>query len=47
MRQILEGQQKVIVDFKKQLDSVYIELKDKFEALNSHVIELDIQFTDF
>lgn len=47
MRQILEGQQKVTVDFKKQLDSVYIELKDKFEALNSHVIELDIQFTDF
>lgn len=35
MEKILEGQQKMIVDFKKQLDYVYIELNGKFEALNT------------
>lgn len=43
MRKILEGQQNMVVDFKKKLDSVYIELNGKFEFLNTYGKELDIQ----
>ncbi|KAF2579344.1 hypothetical protein F2Q68_00002199 [Brassica cretica] len=43
MRKILEGQQNMVVDFKKKLDFVYIELNGKFEFLNTYGKELNIQ----
>ncbi|WZZ41068.1 hypothetical protein YC2023_037327 [Brassica napus] len=43
MRKILESQQNMVVDFKKKLDSVYIELNGKFEFLNTYGKELNIQ----
>lgn len=40
---ILEGQQKLSVEFNKKFNFVYTELNGKFEALNIHVKNLDIQ----
>lgn len=47
MEKILEGQQKMIVDFKKQFDYVYIELNGKFEALNTQAKSWIFSFKRF
>lgn len=41
--QVLEGQQKMGVDFNKKLDSVHTELNRKFEIVYTHVKKLDVQ----
>ncbi|XP_024006440.1 uncharacterized protein LOC112082948 [Eutrema salsugineum] len=43
LEQILEGQQKITVDFNGKIDALYLDLNGKFEALNTHVKKLDIQ----
>ncbi|XP_024011299.1 uncharacterized protein LOC112086560 [Eutrema salsugineum] len=41
--QILEGQQKLTVDFNEKMDAFYLDLNGKIEALNNHVKQLDTQ----
>ncbi|XP_024014491.1 uncharacterized protein LOC112088442 [Eutrema salsugineum] len=43
LEQILEGQQKITVDFNGKIDALYLDLNGKFEARNTHVKKLDIQ----
>ncbi|XP_024014243.1 uncharacterized protein LOC112088189 [Eutrema salsugineum] len=43
LEQILEGQQKLIVDFNGKMDALYLDLNGKIEALNTHVKQLDTQ----
>ena len=40
--QVLEGQQKLMVNFNGKIDAVYTELNSKFESLNNHVRKLEI-----
>lgn len=44
--QVLEGQQKLNVEFNGKIDVVYTNLNDKFEALNSHVNKLETQVVE-
>ena len=39
--QVLEGQQKLMVNFNGKIDGVYTELNSKFESLNNHVRKLE------
>ena len=41
--QVLEGQQKLMVNFDGKIDVVYSELNSKFESLNTHVRKLETQ----
>ncbi|XP_009123708.1 uncharacterized protein LOC103848580 [Brassica rapa] len=41
--QVLEGQQKLMVNFNGKIDVVYTELNAKFETLNTHVKKLETQ----
>ena len=41
--QVLECQQKLMVNVNGKIDSVYTELNAKFETLNTHVQKLDTQ----
>ncbi|XP_024007319.1 uncharacterized protein LOC112083521 [Eutrema salsugineum] len=43
LEQILEGQQKMTVDFNGKIDALYLDLNGKIEALNTHVKKLDTQ----
>ncbi|XP_024014751.1 uncharacterized protein LOC112088577 [Eutrema salsugineum] len=43
LEQILEGQQKLTVDFNGKMDALYLDLNGKIEALNTHVKQLDTQ----
>ncbi|XP_024011290.1 uncharacterized protein LOC112086553 [Eutrema salsugineum] len=43
LEQILEGQQKLTVDFNGKMDAFYLDLNGKIEALNTHVKQLDMQ----
>ncbi|KAL1188094.1 hypothetical protein V5N11_003129 [Cardamine amara subsp. amara] len=43
LEQILEGQQKITVDFNGKIDALYTDLNSKVEALSTHVKKLDIQ----
>ncbi|KAL1213772.1 hypothetical protein V5N11_009953 [Cardamine amara subsp. amara] len=43
LEQILEGQQKITVDFNGKIDVMYTNLNGKLEALNTHVKNLDTQ----
>ncbi|XP_024011322.1 uncharacterized protein LOC112086585 [Eutrema salsugineum] len=43
LEQILEGQQKLTVDFNGKMDALYLDLNAKIEALNTHVKQLDTQ----
>lgn len=43
--QVLEGQQKMNVQFNKKLDFVYIEMNRKFKAQYSHLKKLDVKVT--
>ncbi|KAL1212234.1 hypothetical protein V5N11_030303 [Cardamine amara subsp. amara] len=43
LEQLLEGQQKITVDFNGKLDSLYTDLNGKIEQLNIHVKKLDTQ----
>ena len=40
---VLEGQQRMTVDFNGKIDSVYINLNKKFETLSTHVKKLEMQ----
>ena len=39
--QVLEGQQKLMVNVNRKIDDVYTELNAKFETLNTHVKKLE------
>ena len=41
--QVLEGQQKLTVDFNGKIDSVNNNLNTKFETLNTHVKKLEMK----
>ena len=41
--QVLEGQQKLMVNVNEKIYVVYTELNTKFETLNTHVQKLDTQ----
>ena len=41
--QVLEGPQKLMVNFNGKIDDVYSELNTKFESLNTHVRKLETQ----
>ena len=41
--QVLEGQQKLMVNFNEKIDAVYTELNSKFDSLNTHVRKLETQ----
>ena len=41
--QVLEGQQKLMVNVNGKIDGVYTELNTKFETLNTHVKKLETQ----
>ncbi|XP_024013122.1 uncharacterized protein LOC112087445 [Eutrema salsugineum] len=43
LEQILEGQQKMTVDFNGKIDALYLDLNGKIEVLNTHVKKLDTQ----
>ncbi|XP_024005011.1 uncharacterized protein LOC112082144 [Eutrema salsugineum] len=43
LEQILEGQQKMTVDFNGKIDALYMDLNGKIEVLNTHVKKLDTQ----
>ncbi|XP_024010435.1 uncharacterized protein LOC112085454 [Eutrema salsugineum] len=43
LEQILEGQQKLTVDFNGKMDALYLDLNGKIKALNTHVKQLDTQ----
>ncbi|XP_024015856.1 uncharacterized protein LOC112089112 [Eutrema salsugineum] len=43
LEQILEGQQKLTVDFNGKMDALYLDLNGKIEVLNTHVKQLDTQ----
>ncbi|XP_024014252.1 uncharacterized protein LOC112088197 [Eutrema salsugineum] len=43
LEQILEGQQKMTVDFNGKFDALYLDLNGKIEVLNTHVKKLDTQ----
>ncbi|XP_024006544.1 uncharacterized protein LOC112083051 [Eutrema salsugineum] len=43
LEQILEGQQKLTVDFNGKMDALYLDLNGKIEELNTHVKQLDTQ----
>ncbi|XP_024007310.1 uncharacterized protein LOC112083512 [Eutrema salsugineum] len=43
LEQILEGQQKLTVDFNGNMDALYLDLNGKIEVLNTHVKQLDTQ----
>ncbi|XP_024013657.1 uncharacterized protein LOC112087847 [Eutrema salsugineum] len=43
LEQILEGQQKLTVDFNGKIDALYLDLNGKIEALNTHMKQLDTQ----
>ncbi|XP_024009409.1 uncharacterized protein LOC112084493 [Eutrema salsugineum] len=43
LEQILEGQQKMTVDFNGKVDALYLDLNGKIKALNTHVKKLDTQ----
>ncbi|KAL1216048.1 hypothetical protein V5N11_029615 [Cardamine amara subsp. amara] len=43
LKQVLEGQQKITVDFNGKIDALYTYLNSKVEALNTHVKKLDTQ----
>ncbi|XP_024014730.1 uncharacterized protein LOC112088564 [Eutrema salsugineum] len=43
LEQILEGQQKMTVDFNGKIDALYLDLNRKIEVLNTHVKKLDTQ----
>ncbi|KAL1194513.1 hypothetical protein V5N11_010419 [Cardamine amara subsp. amara] len=43
LEKLLEGQQKITVDFNGKLDSLYTDLYGKIEQLNIHVKKLDTQ----
>ena len=43
LEQVLEGQQKMTVNFNGKLDSLYQDLNGKIESLNSHMKKLDVQ----
>ena len=40
---VLEGQQRMTVDFNGKIDSVYTNLNTKFETLSTHMKKLEIQ----
>ena len=40
---VLEGHQRMTVDFIGKIDSVYNNLNTKFETLNTHVKNLEMQ----
>ena len=41
--QVLEGHQKLMVNFNEKIDAVYTELNSKFESLNTHLRKLETQ----
>ena len=41
--QVLEGQQKLMVNFNGKIDTLYTELNSKFETLNTHMKKLETQ----
>ncbi|KAF2532725.1 hypothetical protein F2Q70_00030817 [Brassica cretica] len=41
--QVLEGQQKLMVNFNGKINAIYLELNSKFESLNTHVRKLETQ----
>jgi len=41
--QVLEGPQKLMVNFNGKIDVVYTEQNSKFEFLNTHVRKLETQ----
>ncbi|KAL1218024.1 hypothetical protein V5N11_012223 [Cardamine amara subsp. amara] len=43
LEQLLEGQQKITVDFNGKIDALYTDLNGKIEQLNVHVKKLDTQ----
>ncbi|XP_024009805.1 uncharacterized protein LOC112085103 [Eutrema salsugineum] len=43
LEQILEGQQKMTVDFNGKIDALYLDLNGKIEVLNTYVKKLDTQ----
>ncbi|XP_024007287.1 uncharacterized protein LOC112083490 [Eutrema salsugineum] len=43
LEQILEGQQKMTVDFNGKIDALYLDLNGKIDVLNTHVKKLDTQ----
>ena len=43
LNQVLEGQQKLMVNFNGKIDDIYTELNSKFESLNTHVRKLETQ----
>ena len=43
INQVLEGQQKLMVNFNGKIDAIYIELNTKLETLNTHVQKLEKQ----
>ncbi|XP_024009814.1 uncharacterized protein LOC112085105 [Eutrema salsugineum] len=43
LEQILEGQQKMTMDFNGKIDALYLDLNGKIEVLNTHVKKLDTQ----
>ncbi|XP_024016182.1 uncharacterized protein LOC112089667 [Eutrema salsugineum] len=43
LEQILEGQQKLTVDFNEKMNALYLDLNGKIEALNTHIKQLDTQ----
>ena len=40
---VLEGHQRMTVDFNRKIDSVYTPLNTKFETLSTHVKKLEMQ----
>lgn len=40
---ILEGQHKQAVEFSKNMDAMYTDLNENFEALNTHVKNLKLR----
>ncbi|KAL1219712.1 hypothetical protein V5N11_032359 [Cardamine amara subsp. amara] len=43
LEQILEGQQKITVDFNGKINNLYTDLNEKFKALSTHAKKLDVQ----
>lgn len=41
--QVLEGQEKMVVNFNGKIDAVYTNLNEKFKSLSTHVKKLDTQ----